>query len=93
MARRCDVTVHPAKPFLTDQVIDEGVRPVPLPGEPPPQLRLGRDDRGLHGSDNEVLEGTAGICLCSAGLRIDLVPACQLARMRMPLAGGDLQRP
>src|SRR5262249_37026877 len=34
-SRRRDVTVYPAELFLADKVIDEGVRPVPLPGEPP----------------------------------------------------------
>jgi hypothetical protein len=93
MPRRRDVTVRPAELFLADKVIDEGVRPIPLPGEPPPQLKLGRDHRRPHASDDEVLERTAGICVCPTTCGIDLISARQLARMKMSLAGGDLQRP
>jgi hypothetical protein len=39
-----DVVVHPAQPSLADKVVDERVCPVPVPGEPAPQLRLGCDD-------------------------------------------------
>lgn len=92
-SRRRDVTVHPAKLFLTDKVVDEGVRPIPLPGEPSPQLKLGRDHRRAYASDDEVLERTARICVCPACGGIDLIPARQLARMQMSLAGGYLQRP
>jgi hypothetical protein len=92
-SRRRDVTVHPAKLFLTDKVVDEGVRPIPLPGEPSPQLKLGRDHRRAYASDDEVLERTARICVCPASCGIDLIPARQLARMQMSLAGGYLQRP
>jgi len=44
LACRHDVTVHPAHPPLADEVVHERICPVPLPGEPAPQLRLGRDD-------------------------------------------------
>jgi hypothetical protein len=39
-----DLTIHPAKPPLADKVVDERICPIPLPGEPAPQLRLGCDD-------------------------------------------------
>ena len=87
------MTVHPAELFLTDKFIDEGVWPIPLPGEPPPQLKLGRDHRRPHASDDEVLERTTRICFCPAGSGIDLIPARQLAHMQMSLTAGYLQRP
>ena len=44
LACRHDVAVHPAQPPVADQVVDERIGPVPLPGEPAAQLRLGCDD-------------------------------------------------
>ena len=44
LACRHDVAAHSAQPSLADEVVDERVCPVPLPGEPAPQLRLGRGD-------------------------------------------------
>src|SRR5262245_58670600 len=58
--RRRDVTVHAPQPALADEVADERVGPVPLPGEPAPQLRLGCDDRRVHAGDDEILERAGG---------------------------------
>src|ERR1700689_2696833 len=88
-----DVAVHPAKPPVADEVVDEVAGPVPRPGEPVPQLSLGRDDRCAYPRGNEVGERAAGVTVGSASSLIGLVPARQLTRMRVPFAGGDRQRP
>src|SRR5262249_24635816 len=86
-----EVTVHPAQPARPDQVVDERAGPVPLPGEPAPQLRLGRHDRRTHAGYDEILERAGGAGAGVAAGRADLVPAGQYARMLFPGTGGDLQ--
>src|SRR5262249_5456514 len=58
--RRRDVTVHAPQPALTDEVADERVGPVPLPGEPAPQFGFGCDNRRVHAGGDQVLERTGG---------------------------------
>ena len=45
----CEVGVDAAQAACADQVRDEGVRPVPLPGEPAAGLGFRDDDRGADG--------------------------------------------
>ncbi len=44
LACRHDVAVHSAGPPLADKVVNERVRPIPLPGGPASQLNLGCHD-------------------------------------------------
>src|SRR5262245_44633286 len=81
--RRLDVTVHAPQPALTDEVADERVGPVPLPGEPAPQFGLGCDNRRVHAGGDQVLERTGGTRAALAAAGVGLVPARQLARMRV----------
>src|SRR5262249_60399527 len=91
-ARRRDVTVPAPQPALTDEVAYERVGPVPLPGEPAPQFGLGCDNRRVHAGGDQVLERTGGTRAALAAAGVGLVPARQLARMRVTPAGGPLPR-
>src|SRR5258708_32421753 len=57
-----DVTVHPAEPPLADEAVNERTCPIALPGEPAPQLKLGRDDRRAHARGAHALEPPARLC-------------------------------
>src|SRR5215831_10865186 len=92
LAGHGDVAIDPAEPPLADKVVHERIGPVPLPGEPAPQLGLRRDDGRAHGGGQQVPERDHGVLASAAAARVDLIPADQLAGMPVALAGGDLQR-
>ena len=86
------MAVYPAQPASTDLAVHECVRPVPLPGEPAPQLTLGRHDRGAYAGSDQVCQRAAGIGIRFAVARVGLIPAGQLARIRVSLTSGHVQR-
>jgi hypothetical protein len=88
------VAVRAAQAARADQVVDEGVRPVPLPGEPAAQFGFGGEDGGPDGGDDQVGQRRAGVPGRRPGTAgVNLVPASQFARVRVALSGGDLGRP
>src|ERR1700722_4132128 len=74
-----DVGVEAAEAAGPDQVVDERVGPVPRPGEPAAQLRLGGEDRGPDGGDDEVGQGLGWVGRGGGRALIGLIPAGQLA--------------
>jgi hypothetical protein len=88
-----DVAVYPAQPALADKVLQERIGPVPLPGEPAPQLGLRREDGCADGRGDQVPERGNGVLAgAAAATRVGLIPAGQLTGMLMSLAGSDVQR-
>src|SRR5262245_40397028 len=92
LAGRGDVAVYSAQPPLADEVVHERIGPVPLPGEPAPQLGLRRQDGRADGRGDQVPERSYGILAGAAAALVGLIPARQLAGMLVSLAGGNVQR-
>ena len=89
-----EVSAHLAQPARPDEVVDERAGPVPLPGEPAPQLRLGRHDRRTHARGDQVRQRAArvGAALAAVGpssiedLRTELrLKRQELKALRYPL--------
>src|SRR5262245_38669261 len=85
---RHDVALDAEDAAGVNQVVDEGVVPVPTPREPARELPLGRDHGGLHAGADEVAERTARLTV-AALLRVHLVPAREQARVPVRLLVGD----
>src|SRR5438045_5180678 len=91
LAGHGDVAVYPAQLSLADKVVHERIGPVPLPGEPAPQLGLRRQDGRADGRGDQVPERGHRILAGAATTLVGLIPAGQLGGMLMFLAGGGLQ--
>ena len=93
LAGHGDMAVYPAQPALADKVVDKRIGPVPLPGEPAPQLGLWHQDGRAHGRGDQVPERGHGVLAgAAAASRVGLIPAGQLTGVLTSLAGGDAQR-
>src|SRR5260370_16161407 len=90
LADHGNVAIYPAQPPLADKVVHERIGPVPLPGEPAPQLGLRRQDGRTHGRGGQVPERGHGILARAAAALVGLIPAHQLAGVLVSLARGDV---
>src|SRR5579862_574244 len=79
-----DVPLDPPDPPVCNELVDDGVVPVPAPREPASELLLGRNDRGANGGTDELAERTARVAGAGYGGR-NLIPTREDARVSVRL--------